>query len=92
MPYFDGKNKLNYAKYESTTIILNDLINKYTAQNKEIIMCGDFNTDFHKNQLYNKILRDLCKLHKFKAFDIVFGTQTVQHTYFKKYKNATIST
>lgn len=91
MPYYDGNQTPNYSKYVETLSSLNDLINKYKNQNKEIIICGDFNTDFARNYSYGEMLKNFCKQHELVPVDIIHN-QVAQYTYFKKFRNLTIKT
>jgi len=91
LPYYDGKNTLNYANYEISIKIISSLLEKYDKLGFEIILVGDFNTDFSKNIEYSKLLLQMCKSQKMRSADID-NEQTVQYTYYKKFKNVTIKT
>lgn len=71
--------------------LLTSTINKYKATNKEIILCGDFNTDFSRNNTYGTILREFANRHSLIPIDL-FRHQSAQYTYFKKFKNMIIRT
>ena len=56
MPYFKCEISDNTTEYELNVEIIYGLICKYKKENKEIIICGDFNTDFCKHKTYSKLL------------------------------------
>jgi hypothetical protein len=91
LPYYDGKNTLNYANYEISIKIISSLLEKYDKLGFEIILVGDFNTDFSKNIEYSKLLLQMCKSQNMRSADID-NEQTVQYTYYKKFKNVIIKT
>jgi len=89
LPYYCGKNSSNTFKFEEDINWLKTKIRKIKNEKKEIIICGDFNTDFSRQNIYSKLLTTLIIEMNLIPIDII-KEQLYEHTYEKKYKTMVI--
>ena len=90
MPYFKCEISDNTTEYELNVEIIYGLICKYKKENKEIIICGDFNTDFCKHKTYSKLLLKMIGAAEMCSIDVL-NKQNTEFTYIKKYQSLIIT-
>lgn len=85
-PFYGGvtnEDKLrNEHEYTKTLSELNVLIGAIRDENVEIVVLGDFNTDFSKNYDRRDQLAEFSAQYSFTCADICL-TQSIDYTYFK---------
>ena len=90
MPYFNGNNTINAHEFELMLNMVKNTIIKYKNMNKEIIVCGDFNTDFSKDNVFTTMLIEAINTTQLIPADLVLH-QTAQYTFMRKYKKRIIT-
>ena len=90
MPYYKSELSDNSNEYELTIKIIEGLIIKLKHKQKEIILCGDFNTDFIKHSSYSKSLIEMANRTDICPIDVM-QPQTTDYTYMKKYRSEIIT-
>ena len=76
----------NENEYYQTIANLNILLESLEDDVHELIVLGDFNTDFNKHISRSSDLLDMCVNHSLTSADIN-KTQIVDYTYFKVVEN-----
>jgi len=91
LPYYKGTNDGNTEKFESDLNWLMEKVIKFKQERKEVLIYGDFNTDFSKEYIYSKLLFDFMRILNMSPSDILneFG---LEYTYEKKFKKMVIRT
>ncbi len=91
LPYYNGDNTENMKQYEEDICWLINKISILKKDKREVIVCGDFNTDFARLNKYSVLLTKLLIDTEMTPFDIMVD-QINEFTYEKRYKRFTIKT
>jgi hypothetical protein len=92
LPFYNGINTENMEKYIADLNWLNDKVTKLKSEGKEIMIYGDFNTDFAKEYKYSKLLFSFMSNTNITPVDINHEKQVIQYTYEKKFKRSIVRT
>ena len=69
LPFFDNNNAPNIDEYLQCTYRINSLLNEIYNLNKEVILLGDLNADFSKENKNCKMICSLLKTHDMIPID-----------------------
>lgn len=90
LPHFVDNNSSNTQEYDILVGTITNLVEKHQQLGKEVIIFGDFNTDFTRHPTYGKILCNMVNSLNMLPADI-YKQSSASYTFTKKYKQSTIT-